>query len=97
MGGGYSLTDFVPNWVKKRIEIGIPLSAMVCISVGELNKNKNNRVIIEAIKEMDDVHYLLCGAGSEESALRELCKDFSEKVHFLGYVGIHNNLERPEH
>lgn len=34
---------------------------------------------------MDDVYYIICGVGSEENTLRELCKYFSDRVHFLGY------------
>lgn len=47
-----ALDEFYPNWAKKRIELGIPLDAFVLIPVGELNTNKNNKVIIEAIAKL---------------------------------------------
>ena len=34
---------------KKRIEIDVPLDAFLLISIGELNNNKNNSVIVSAM------------------------------------------------
>jgi len=74
---------------KKRIELGIPKNAVVLISVGELNANKNNRVIISAMEQLkrDDVHYFLCGVGEMETSLRKQADEagLHNNVHFLGY------------
>jgi len=72
----------------KRDELGIPPDADVLLSVGELNKNKNHRIAIEAISKInkDNVYYIICGQGKLDEALRSLCKSLNNKrVLFLGY------------
>ena len=81
---------------KKRLEINIPLDAVMLISVGELNENKNNQVIIRALGKLNDrnVHYVLCGVGSKESELKALAQKMgvANNVHFLGYRTDVNEL-----
>ena len=95
-GGGVALNeylkalfDFFPEWAKKRIELNIPLDAFVIISVGELNENKNNKVIISALEKLKNknIHYILCGEGEKKDALKEKAESLgvSENVHFVGY------------
>ena len=83
------LSYFIPDWVKKRTEIGVSLGAVILISVGELNKNKNNQVIIKALGKLKDenLHYILCGVGNKESELKTLAQEMgiAENIHFLGY------------
>jgi glycosyltransferase involved in cell wall biosynthesis len=73
----------------KRAEIGLPEDAVAIVSAGILNKNKNNRVIIEALGKLENknVYYVVCGEGDEESALRELAISLgvSDRVLFLGF------------
>ncbi|MBQ3016482.1 MAG: glycosyltransferase family 4 protein [Clostridia bacterium] len=75
--------------VKKREELGIPQDAFVIVSAGELNANKNNRVIISAMEKLGNkkLHYVLCGVGDKESALTTQANaaGLNENVHFLGY------------
>lgn len=46
------------------------------LSVGELNKNKNQEVIIRAIAKLNDsrIHYFIAGRGDKEEYLRNLAK-----------------------
>lgn len=46
-----------------REQLGIPQSARVILSVGEVNANKNHRVVIEALPALTDTWYVLCGSG----------------------------------
>lgn len=73
----------------KRKELGLKETDVALISAGELNANKNNKVIIEALGNLQNknVHYFLCGVGPCEEELKELAKSkgISEQVHFLGY------------
>lgn len=73
----------------KRSELGIPHDAFVIISAGELNANKNNRVIISALEQLkrNDIHYVLCGVGNLEAELRTQVENagLHNNVHFLGY------------
>lgn len=71
----------------KREELGIPTDAVVLISVGDLNKNKNNEVIIRALIALQDpnIHYIVCGEGELKNHLIQLASPIIERVHFLGY------------
>ena len=72
-----------------RKELGIQEDDMLLISVGELNKNKNNAVIIRAIAALNNpkIKYILCGVGPEKEALESLAKELcvSEQIMFLGF------------
>lgn len=75
--------------VNLRKELGLSGDDFIVISVGELNTNKNQKVIIEAIAKIDDpqIHYVLCGKGNQLENLHRLVKErhLEDKVHFLGY------------
>ena len=72
-----------------RNELGLPLDSFIVLSVGELNKNKNQKVIIEALNILSDknIHYVLCGKGDQLDYLQSLVSSFGldDNVHFLGY------------
>lgn len=72
-----------------RRDIGIADDAVAIVSAGILNKNKNNRVIIEALAlaKSEKLCYVVCGEGDEESELRALAESLgvADRVHFLGF------------
>lgn len=72
-----------------REELNIPEESFIVLSVGELNSNKNQQVIIKAISLLKDpsIHYILCGKGVELEKLEKIAaeKGISKQVHFLGY------------
>lgn len=74
---------------KKRRELGIPDYAFVVLSVGELNKNKNHKVIIAAIAKLSNskIHYVICGQGPLENYLVNLTQELrlEKQVHLLGF------------
>ncbi len=74
---------------KMRTKMNLNDSDVALISVGELNANKNSRIIIEAIEKLENekIHYFLCGEGALEKELKELAekKGVLDQVHFLGY------------
>ena len=74
---------------KYRAELGIDKNTFVVITVAELNKNKNQKVAIEAFAKADipNSRYILCGCGNNEMELKKLTKklDIENKVIFLGY------------
>lgn len=72
---------------EKRRSIGVPEDAFVIVSAGELNKNKNTEVIVRALKDVDDAHYVACGVGPEEENLRKLAEELgvSDRFHLIGY------------
>ena len=74
---------------QKRAELGIPEEATMLLSVGELNQNKNQQVIIRALAQLKnhDIHYAVVGIGDQLDALKNLARELgvAQQVHFLGY------------
>lgn len=91
-GVGIDLSNYEQNSAmreKKRDEFKLKDSDLAIISAGELNTNKNNKVIIEAIARLQkvNIHYYLCGKGPCEEQLKKLAQErnLDQQIHFLGY------------
>lgn len=73
----------------KRKELELPEDSFVLLSVGELNENKNHKVIIKALATLNNVniHYVICGQGGLEGYLRNLSTELGieNQVHLLGF------------
>lgn len=73
----------------KRREIGIPEDAVLLLSVGELNDNKNHQVIIKALAKLNNpkIHYAIAGGGEKKDYLLGLAKQLgvADQFHLLGY------------
>jgi glycosyltransferase involved in cell wall biosynthesis len=73
----------------KRYELVIPSDAVVLISVGELNKNKNHQIIIKAMAKLKtpNLHYCIAGIGNMDSELKKLAGNLGlqNSFHLLGY------------
>ncbi len=61
----------------------------IILSVGELNENKNQKVIVRSLTfdDMEKVHYLIAGDGEKRLWLEEYATELgvNSRVHFLGY------------
>ena len=70
-----------------RAELGIPSDAIVFLSVGEVNKNKNHKVAIQALTSFPDCWYVLCGRGPLIDEYRKLAESLgvSDRVIMTGY------------
>lgn len=72
-----------------RKELGLKDTDFIVLSVGELNKNKNQQTIIKAIAKVNDpkIHYLMCGKGNQYDNLVNLVHKLGldNNIHFLGY------------
>ncbi len=77
------------NPTNLRDELHLPQDAFLVLSVGELNENKNQQIVIKALARLEDqnVHYVLCGKGDQLEHLQALARELnlSDRVHFLGY------------
>ena len=77
------------NKEEKRKELGFSDSDIIVVSAGDLNPNKNNKVIIEAFSHISNknIHYAICGTGILENELKNLTKDLGleANIHFLGF------------
>lgn len=72
-----------------RQSLGIQADDICILSVGELVKNKNHRIVLEALSKLQDerVKYLICGQGSETASLNSLARDLQleRQVQLLGF------------
>ncbi len=91
-GVGVDIERFYPDRrieQKKREELGIPQNAFHIVSVAELNDNKNQRVIIEALGMLSEknIYYTLCGKGENIDFLKKYAESIGvgERVKLLGY------------
>lgn len=90
-GVGLDLSQFMnsENHGDLRAEFNLPPNSKIVLSVGELNKNKNQQVIIRALAHLNDsnIHYFLAGNGPLRDELEQLAETLGLKnnVHFLGY------------
>lgn len=73
--------------VALRSELGIPKNAKVFLSVGEVNANKNHRVVIQALPSFPDAWYVICGCGPLIDEHRKLAESLgvSDRVILAGY------------
>ena len=98
-GVGIDLEKFRPKKAEKaeiRRELGIPEDAFVLFSVGELNRNKNHRLILKAMAacRLPKLYCLIAGEGPQRQALECLAKKLAltEQVRLLGYRTDINRL-----
>ena len=97
-GVGVDLNRFTPMHEEerraRRKELGIPEGDVFFVSVGELNENKNQMVILKALsylresgKDISRVHYGICGDGFyEEKIQREIyIRRLEDNVKLYGY------------
>ena len=79
----------IPNFnvAEKRMELGLEDKAIMILSVGELNQNKNHEVVIKAISKLENynIHYFIAGKGDKEQYLQKLAKDLGVNLYLLGY------------
>ncbi len=88
-GVGISLQRFggaADRREQTRRELGIPRTATVLLSVGELNRNKNHETVIRAMDGLD-VYYLIAGVGDQQETLQGHidATHGGERVRLLGY------------
>lgn len=75
--------------IELKKSLGLKETDYVCISLGDLNKNKNYSTVIEAISKTNskDIHYLICGLGPREKDLKkQIVKlGLESQIHLLGF------------
>lgn len=93
-GVGVDFRKFnIPNFdrTEYRKRLGLREDRKYILSVGELNTNKNHKVVIEALSKIDNkkITYLICGRELTEigkrKELEQLAKSYEVEVTFLGY------------
>jgi glycosyltransferase EpsD len=84
-----------PDRAALRAALGIPNDALLLISVGELNENKNHGILINALAKVradahraaPDIRCLIVGSGPLRARLERLAAALSvgDAVHFAGF------------
>lgn len=74
---------------EKRKELGVPNDAVLLISIGELNENKNHETVIRALSLLNDpkVFYIIAGKGSKKEKLENVISELGleNNVQLIGY------------
>lgn len=78
---------------EKRRELGFREEDFLILTVAEMNKNKNQSMVLKALALLKDrpafsnMKYLICGMGDYETVLRQQAKELGieDHVFFLGY------------
>lgn len=74
---------------KMRESLGIPADAVVVLSVGEMNDNKNHVTIVKAIAEISNknLYYVICGIEKPGNGVRQTAKELGieDRVMLAGY------------
>lgn len=95
-GIGVDLSKFSSYKSTIREELCIDNDSIIITNVGELNKNKNQILLIKALSKIkkENVCLLLCGVGELKEYLRQesIANGVSDKVIFLGYRNDINNI-----
>ncbi len=90
-GIGVNTDKLQPDMISLDIreKLGIPGNAFLILSVGELNRNKNQKVIIDALAELKDkdIYYILCGRGKKKKKLKALARKYGidRNIFFVDY------------
>ncbi len=83
--------DYVPNMVNTNLfnkrEYQAPAKFKI-LSVGILNDNKNQILILEALKQTDDITLSIVGDGPNLEKLKLYCREnkLEDRVSFLGFL-----------
>ena len=82
-----TLSEEEKNKVREKLKI--KKEDIIFSYVAELNKNKNQKIIIEAIavENKKDIYYTICGNGPDEDELRKLIheKKLEKQVQLIGF------------
>ncbi len=75
--------------MKYKLQLDLPDDAIIVISVGELNRNKNHSLVIRALSKLKNpqIHYLIAGKGELKQELEQQAIEMGLQgnVHLLGY------------
>ena len=86
----YDISDHLSAKQELLATYHLPETSRILISVGELSKRKNHRIVIEALALLDlpDIHFVIAGRGSQKKNLTDLAKHLGveNQIHFLNYT-----------
>lgn len=79
---------------EKKKELGLSPQSFIILSVGELNSNKNHKIVIDALAEINNpnYYYLIAGVGELSSFLTKYAKEKKVNLLLLGFRKDVNEL-----
>lgn len=86
-GVGIDTKKFAPRISGRdriRTELGLQDDAIMLLSVGELNENKNHEAVIRAIKGLNVV-YVIAGKGDKKDELEAVAKEYGVDLRLVGF------------
>lgn len=89
--GKFAAAQAVRNEKRKAIrkELGIAMDAVMLLSVGELNENKNHEAVLRAVAALKDrrIYYVIAGTGHLKEHLNTLAQELKleDRILLLGY------------
>lgn len=92
-GVGVDLGRYLPvsseDRQREREKLGIGKEEILLLSAGELNRNKNHRVALEAVGKLncERIRYMVCGQGPLEESLKKRARELGieRQVIFPGF------------
>ena len=74
------------NSIEKRKSIGVDEEKFLLLSGGELNNNKNHKIIIKSLKDLEEkITYVIAGKGKNKEKLEKLARENNVDLVLLGY------------
>lgn len=72
---------------QKRQELGLSKEDIFILSVGELNKNKNQEVVVRALAGLkgQNIVYMIAGEGNQKEHLKTLAEENGVSLRLLGF------------
>jgi glycosyltransferase involved in cell wall biosynthesis len=90
LNNGVDTERFTPQGTREdlRLAYSIPEAATIVISVGRLIGSKGGHIIVEAIRKLPGLHFVVVGVGPDRARLEALAQslDIADRVHFTGEV-----------
>jgi len=86
--------DYTIDKEKLRKKLKLPEDAFVLLSVGELSDRKNQMIVIEAMKELNNpnVYYLMVGQGELAGAYKQKIKEYN-LTNNIKMLGFRNDIQ----
>lgn len=97
-GVGINIDNFVltseENRLTKRTSLGLKDDEIFILSVGELNSNKNHRIVLEALSRINNTNcrYFIAGKGDNDTFLMNEAERLGVDLTLLGYRNDVNEL-----
>jgi phosphatidylinositol alpha-1,6-mannosyltransferase len=91
---GTDITEIESDEKNIREEFSIGDDETVLLTVSRLDARKGHDLVVEAIEDLDDIHYIVCGDGEHREEIERIIneKNLGNRVHLTGNIP-HSEIE----